>query len=383
MDYILSFINDLDPALRAALITLAIVFVAEIVAMLTLKFLRRSPTGARHALRERAADLSHAPLMLLIPLVAIYALAPLERDALKWEWLEIVQEVAFVLAVGVLTWWGVRFTELLDIIAARKLSLDVADNLDARKLLTQIKVLERVAMMVIVALGLITVLLRYEEVWNLGAGLLASAGVVGIVLGVAARPVVGNLLAGFQIALSQPIRVDDVVIVEGEWGRIEELTLSYVVINIWDQRRLVVPISYFMEKPFQNWTRTNSELLGTVFLRLDYRAPIDAVRQELTRILEGHELWDQRVNKVQVTDATERTIELRCLVSARNAGDAFTLRCDVRERLINFLQQNYPEALPLQRHAIEQDTAHREQPANGHQEQTPQRHPSSQQTAPS
>jgi small-conductance mechanosensitive channel len=181
---------------------------------------------------------------------------------------------------------------------------------------------------------------------NLGASLLASAGIAGLVVGIAARPILGNLLAGLQIALTQPIRIDDVVVVEGEWGRIEEIGAAYVVVAIWDQRRLVLPLQYFIEKPFENWTRAASELLGTVFLWVDYGMPVDLLREELRRVCEASPDWDRRVAEIQVTEAGERAVQLRVLVSARDASRAWDLRCHVRERLIDYVRREHPEFLP-------------------------------------
>jgi small-conductance mechanosensitive channel len=183
--------------------------------------------------------------------------------------------------------------------------------------------------------------------------MIASAGVAGIVIGFAAQKSLGTLLAGFQIAMTQPIRIDDVVIVEGEWGKIEEITLTYVVVRIWDLRRLVVPITYFIEKPFQNWTRTSADILGTVFLHVDYGVPVDAVRGELGRILESSPNWDRKVNVLQVTEARERTLELRALASSSDASKSWDLRCEVREKLVDFVQRNYPESLPRLRATLE------------------------------
>jgi hypothetical protein len=177
--------------------------------------------------------------------------------------------------------------------------------------------------------------------------LLTGVGVGGIILGFAAQKSLGNFLAGFQIAFTQPLRIDDVLVVEGEWGRVEEITLSYVVLKIWDQRRLILPINYFVEKPFQNWTRNSADILGTVFIYLDYTMPLDPLRQELTRLLDSDPLWDRRVNVLQVTNASERTMEVRALMSAANSSNAFDLRCHIREGLIRFVQQHYPDSLPL------------------------------------
>ena len=176
--------------------------------------------------------------------------------------------------------------------------------------------------------------------------MLASAGIAGIVLGFAAQRGIATVLAGIQIAISQPIRVDDVVIIEGEWGKIEEINLTYVVVKIWDLRRLVVPVTYFLDKPFQNWTRVSADILGTVELHLDYSVPVDAVRQEFKRLVDASPLWDGKVCGVQVTGSTETTMTLRPLMSAKNASDAWDLRCHVREKLIEFLQKNYPGCLP-------------------------------------
>jgi hypothetical protein len=179
-----------------------------------------------------------------------------------------------------------------------------------------------------------------------GVSLLASAGLAGVILGFAAQKSLTTLLAGIQIAISQPIRLDDVVIVEGEWGRIEEITLTYVVVRIWDQRRLIVPITHFLDNSFQNWTRTSAEILGTVYFHADYTVPMDKLRKHLKQVLENSPLWDGRVWGLIVTDAKEQTVELRALVSAENASKAWDLRCHVREEMITYLQQHYPDSLP-------------------------------------
>ena len=189
-------------------------------------------------------------------------------------------------------------------------------------------------------------LMTFESVRQLGTSILASAGIAGIVVGFAAQRSIATLLAGFQIAMTQPIRLDDVVIVENEWGRIEEITLTYVAVRIWDQRRLILPITYFIEQPFQNWTRTSADILGTVFLYVDYRAPLDAIRAELDRILQASPSWDGKVKGLQVTNAQEQTLEIRALASAADASLAWDLRCEVREKLVQFLQRHHPESLP-------------------------------------
>lgn len=223
---------------------------------------------------------------------------------------------------------------------------DVEDNLTARRIATQARVLSRTAMTAVVMAGLAMVLMTFPGARQVGASLLASAGVVGIVAGIAARPVFSNMIAGLQIALAQPIRIDDVLIIEGEWGRVEEITGTYVVLKIWDERRLIIPLQWFIEHPFQNWTRTSSEILGTVFLYADYALPLEPLRAEFQRVLETAPEWDKRVSVLQLTDVTERTIQIRVLVSARSSGLAFDLRCRVREALVTFIQREYPDCLP-------------------------------------
>ncbi len=227
--------------------------------------------------------------------------------------------------------------------------VNVKDNLRARQVHTQVKILRRIVIVFIIILAIGGFALSFESLRKLWAGILASAGIIGLVIGLAAQKILGNLLAGIQIAITQPIRLDDVVIIENEWGRIEEITLTYAVVRIWDLRRLVLPISYFIEKPFQNWTRVSADILGTVYLYVDYNIPVESIRRELTKILESSDKWDKKVNSVQITNTTEKTIELRALMSAGDASLAWDLRCEVRERLIDFLRDNYPHALPRTR----------------------------------
>lgn len=223
-----------------------------------------------------------------------------------------------------------------------------ADNLRARRVQTQMAVIRRLAFgfIVILAIGLILYTFHHTRLWQAGAGLLASAGLATLVLATAAKSTVSNLLAGIQIAFTEPIRLDDVVIVEGQWGRIEEITAAYVVVCIWNLQRLIVPLSYFIEHPFQNWTRTSANLLGTIFVYADYTCPIDPLREELTRLLKSTDLWDGKVNVLQVTDVSEQTKQIRALMSAESSGKLFDLRCYIREKMVDFLQQNYPAHLP-------------------------------------
>jgi small-conductance mechanosensitive channel len=245
-----------------------------------------------------------------------------------------------------LTWLAVRAIGAIERRILREHPLDMADNLRARRVQTQARVLGRVAQVTIALVGISIALMTFPAIRQVGTTLLASAGVLGLVAGIAARPVFGNLIAGLQLALTQPIRLDDVVIVDDEWGRVEEITSTYIVLRIWDERRMVVPLQWFIENPFQNWTRTTAQLLGTVLLWLDYRTPLAQLRDELQRICREDPRWDRRVCVAQVTDTDQRSMQVRLLVSAANSGDLFDLRCAVRERMIDFIARRHPHALP-------------------------------------
>lgn len=266
-----------------------------------------------------------------------------------------VRHVVGILVIGALTWAAIRAMSVIDDVILARHRLDVADNLAARKIYTQTKVLSRTAVAVVSIVGVAAALMTFPAIRHLGMSLLASAGIAGIVVGMAARPTIGSFIAGIQLALTQPIRIDDVVIVEGEWGRVEEITPTYVVIRIWDERRLVVPLTYFIEQPFQNWTRRTADITGSVFLYADYTIPVEAVRAELKRIVEDEasELWDRKVCVLQVTDATERTVQLRALVSASSSSAAWDLRCLVREKLLRYIQERHPHSLPRARTELE------------------------------
>ena len=227
--------------------------------------------------------------------------------------------------------------------------LKKANNLKERKIRTQLQFIRKVSISVILVLTACVILLSFDSMRKLGAGLLTGVGVSGIIIGFAAQKSLSNLLAGFQIAFTQPIRIDDVLVVEGEWGRVEEITLTYVVVSIWDQRRLILPINYFIEKPFQNWTRSSAEMLGTAFFYLDYTIPVDQLRTEFERLLSLSPLWDKRAKALQVTNTSEHTIEVRALMSSSNSGNAFDLRCYIRENLIKYIREHFPGSLPKTR----------------------------------
>ncbi|TWR31485.1 mechanosensitive ion channel [Mucilaginibacter pallidiroseus] len=299
----------------------------------------------RSIVTHLSSSLNHfVPLLLTNVLLPFVAVQSRYLDDIK-RWLGIFLLISFARLL-------MRAMRVLEDLIYHKYDLNKEDNLKERKIRTQLQFVRKVAAVFIFIITLSLILLSFDSVRKLGAGLLTGVGIGGVIIGFAAQKSLGNLLAGFQIAFTQPIRIDDVLVVEGEWGKVEEITLTYVVLNIWDQRRLILPINYFIEKPFQNWTRTTSQILGTVFLYVDYNVPTDALRDELTRLLNLSPLWDKRVGILQVTDTKESTVELRALVSARNSSQAFDLRCYVRENLIKYLNSNYPDSLSKRRELV-------------------------------
>lgn len=298
----------------------------------------RTPTARR--LQERARWPARTVTAVLATVVALPAagLAPAVAAPLA--------HVLLLLLIAAAAWLAVQVVHVLEDSALARVDVAARDNLLARRKQTQVLMLRRVTVVVILVLAGAAALLTFEQARALGASVLASAGIAGLLAGVAARSTLGNMVAGIQIAFSEPIRLDDVVVVEGEWGRIEEITLTYVVVRLWDNRRLVLPTTYFVEQPFQNWTRENAQVLGTVILHVDHRTPVEQLRRELRRVLEASDKWDGRAWVLQVVDTTEHTMVLRALMSAQDAPTAWDLRCEVRERLIGFLQRRHPEALP-------------------------------------
>jgi small-conductance mechanosensitive channel len=261
----------------------------------------------------------------------------------------VTGHAGILLLIFSLTWFLLLFARIVKKGFLRKYDINSSDNLHARRAYTQFNILERVATFIIVVLAVGAALMSFDSIRAIGVSFLASAGIAGIIIGFSAQKALGTLMAGIQIAITQPIRIDDVVIVEGEWGRIEEIYLTYVVVRIWDQRRLVVPTTYFIDNPFQNWTRNSADIMGTVFIYADFMLPVEPLRQELTRLLGTTPLWDGRVNVLQVTDAKAEGMEIRALVSSKDSSANWDLRVFIREKLIYFIQQNYPESLPKSR----------------------------------
>jgi small-conductance mechanosensitive channel len=344
---------DLEPeqGWESLLITLGTLAAAAVVGLLVHWLLhrvaRRLAAATETSWDDHLVARLRGPAALLFPLLAVVWVRPGVRlPETAAGFLSRTLELA---VIGTVAWMiaGVVLTVRDQILS--RYPVDVEDNVRARGVHTQVRVFVRIAMVVITVVAVALMLTTFESVRRLGVSLLASAGIAGIIVGFAAQRSLGTLFAGIQIAITQPIRLDDVVIVEGEWGRIEEITLTYVVVRIWDERRLVVPIHWFLEKPFQNWTRPTAEILGTVYLWADYRIPVDEMREKLHGLLQESEHWDERVWNLQVTGASDRTVELRALMSAVDSSTAWTLRCEIREKLLAWLRDEHPDSLPRQR----------------------------------
>lgn len=288
-----------------------------------------------------------APSRWLFPLLGILLVMP--RMPLPDHVLGVIRHVIELILIAIAGWLVVRLIDAAGDVLSARYDVNVPDNLHARKIRTQFQVLRRIGAVLIAVFVVGLMLMTFPGIRAVGTTVFASAGAAGLVVGLAARPVLTNWLAGIQIALTQPIRLEDSVIVENEWGWIEEITTTYVVVRIWDLRRLILPLSYFIEHPFQNWTRKTTNLLGTSFIYADYTVPVQAVRDELERILKEDELWDGFAWSLDVTNLTERVVEMRAMVSATNSGNTVNLRRHVREKLVTFLQQNYPDCLPRTR----------------------------------
>lgn len=329
-------------AVSLAVLTLA-VLLADIVHRLVFRMLHRLARRFDlfwRTLLVRVRGPSRLGLIVLA-LCGGASLAPLSEY-----WAELLHHLLLVAFIVLLGWVAITAFHIWIAIYLRRFKLDAEDNLLARKHVTQTRILRRVADVLIVIVTAAASLMTFDGVRQYGVSLLASAGAAGLVVGLALQPVLKNLIAGIQLAVTQPIRIDDALLVENEWGKVEEITSTYVVVKIWDWRRLILPLSYFIEKPFQNWTREGASLIGMVMLYLDYTVPIDAIRRKVEEITARSDLWDRNVAVVQVTDFKADNMEVRILASAGDSGRAFDLRCEIREKLIAFLQTEYPQSLP-------------------------------------
>jgi small-conductance mechanosensitive channel len=316
--------------------------------------------GPKRSIAVQVLETTSGPSKLAVCLVAVAVVLPLAplNDDLR----NALTHLFAVASIALIGWISIR---AVDLVAARYLQryrLEIEENFLARKHVTQVRVFKRVIDTVIVIVAVSTALMTFESVKQYGVSLFASAGAAGLVVGLAARPLLSNLIAGVQIAVTQPIRIEDAVIIENEWGWVEDIASTYVVIRLWDWRRMVVPLAYFIERPFQNWTRDAASLIGSIILHVDYAADVPKIRERLERVVQESKLWDGAVVNLQVVDTNARTMELRALVSARNAPQAWDLRCEMREKLVAFLQAEMPEALPRDRADVALPSVHHAEP---------------------
>jgi small-conductance mechanosensitive channel len=353
--------NDLAPAVALEInrAVTTITYISATIASFWMLF--RTVRGLEKKLSQRADQSLSAfdnilvpiiglALRLLILVVGVFILQ--EALELPPEYQQFASKLAAIFLICSVAWLVIRIACVIERSLLTNYRLDTEDNLRARQIYSQVSVIRRLIVILVTALALACILMLFQPVRQFGTSLLASAGILGIVLGFASQKALTNLIAGIQIAISQPIRIDDVVIVEGEWGKVEEISLTYVTICVWDLRRLVLPIQYFIDHPFQNWTLQSSKLLNSVFLHTDYTLPIEPLRKELRRLLENHPLWDGDCCTLQVTNSKPESMELRCLMSSRDAAKGWDLKCDIREGLIEFIRANYPESLPRLRAEI-------------------------------
>ena len=328
------------------LVPLLIVLLSLLFYFLSNSVFKKVIARIRASIEERAVpfELMAWPFRLFTALIGLGALlhyTPLSAD-LK----ELLRHALLIVSIIGFAWLLMRLIMVVEQFMLQHYPASAPQSEESRKIATHVSLARKILNVLIVLFAVSGVLMSFDTVRQVGLSILASAGIAGVILGFAAQKSLGTLIAGIQIAITQPIRIGDVVVVEGEWGRIEEITLTYVVVQLWDQRRLIVPITWFIDRPFENWTRISSELLGTVFLYTDYAIPLDALRRELERIVASSSLWDGRVVKMHVTNTTDKSVEVRALMSAANSSDAWELRCLVREQLIEFIRKNFPGGLP-------------------------------------
>ncbi|MDP3434410.1 MAG: mechanosensitive ion channel family protein [Bacteroidota bacterium] len=325
----------------AILLMVVVIVVFLFVYMLIYKRLKIYTLKTENKWDDFMLDIFKIPFLWLLVWIMIKSFAHLFlKDLTIFKYLIHSNNIVLILSVG---WILMKFVKLGVFLLHKKLDVSVADNLHARRRLTQLTVFQNIADTIIVIITISVVLMTFDGAKAVGTSLLASAGVAGLIIGFAAQKSIGMFLAGIQIAITQPISLDDVVIVEGEWGRIEEITLTYVVVKIWDERRLMLPVNYFLEKPFQNWTRTSADIMGTVFFYVGYDLPVKAIRDFVPEILKDNPNWDKRVFNVQITNTNELYKEMRILVSSSDASKNWDLRTEVREKVIDFIQANYPD----------------------------------------
>ncbi|MGB0131968.1 mechanosensitive ion channel family protein [Chlorobium sp.] len=311
----------------------------------------------RASIKERAVpfELLAWPFRLFTVLIGLGALLhymPLSTD-LK----ELLRHALLIASIIEFAWLLMRLIMVVEQFMLQHYPTSSSQSEESRKIATHVSLARKILNVLIVLFAVSGVLMSFDTVRQVGLSILASAGIAGVILGFAAQKSLGTLIAGIQIAITQPIRIDDIVVVEGEQGRIEEITLTYVVVKLWDERRMIAPITWFIDRPFENWSRNSTALLGTVYLYTDYNVPPDEIRRELERIVASTPLWDGRVVKMHVTNTTDKSVEIRALVSGRNSADVWELRSFVREQLVSFIGKDYPGGLPKMRMEMDQSGA--------------------------
>ena len=355
-----------DWATSLLLLTFAVTF-AIWLHKVVFNFVERLVEG-QDLFRRSLVSRTRAPSRLAFIMIGISAtvgIAPL-----NWKQTDLIWQLMLVGGICLAGWFISTALHIWIVLYLRRFKLDSEDNLLARKHVTQFHILQRIANILIVIVTVGAAMMTFDSIRQYGVSLLASAGAASLVVGLAFQPMLKNLIAGFQLAITQPIRIDDALLVEGEWGNVEEITSSYVVVRLWDWRRMIVPLSYFIETPFQNWTRENASLIGTVYLYTDFTVPVEEVRAKLEEGARNSPIWDGKVVNLQVTDFRENTMELRFLVSSRDAPRTFDLRCDVREAMIAWLQEKYPHSLPRTRAELDRSQERRREGSNGFGERT-------------
>jgi small-conductance mechanosensitive channel len=349
-------------ALLALIVIVVCVAVALVVQSLLARLVRRA-LGVRRPLLTSILAQMRGPLRFAFVLLALNiaaAFVPMAEPV--GSGIGRALQVAFIAFLG---WMALAAVNIAAVVYVRRFNIQTADNLLARKHVTQVRILKGAVNTLIVVIAVAAALMTFEQVRQFGVSLFASAGIAGIVVGLAARPMLSNMIAGLQLAITQPIRIEDAIVIEGEFGNVEEIGSTYVVVRLWDQRRMIVPLSNFIEKPFQNWTREGAQIIGSVMLYVDYNVPVGRVREKATEIVKRSKLWDGAVVGLQVTDCKDDCIELRVLASASTSGAAWDLRCEVREQLVEFLQREYPQSLPRRRQQIVDGSDRTEHPHPG------------------
>jgi small-conductance mechanosensitive channel len=335
--------NNRLESLGWLLLTIVLVVLASVLLFKILKIILKSFSKRGLFYTEKFK----VPALFFVLFAALYVVEPFLRFDIPLQ--NLFHHSVTIFMIVTVAWILIKGVSLIPTIIMKRYDLASKDNRQARQVFTQFKIIQQIIVLVIIVVAVAAILMTFDKVRQIGISLLASAGVMGIIVGFAAQKSIANVFAGFQIAMTQPFRIDDVVIVEGEFGRIEEITLTYVVLKVWDGRRLILPITYFIEKPFQNLTRTSADIMGTVFLYVDYNIPFDALRSALKEILAETDLWDGKVSNLQVTNATEKSVEVRILVSAEDSSKSWDLRVLIREKMIEFIRKNYPDSLPHSR----------------------------------